>query len=121
MSQKLLVLAALAVGSFASGVVDQTFYPGQEYPPTALGFTLVAMFLIFLWYWLDARQIGYRRSRVLDVGVIALAVVALPYYFFRSRGAWRGVLATLVMLLAIALSSALSVAGAYAAFYGLQS
>jgi len=118
--RKHLVLLAMAFASFASGAIDQYFYPGVQFPPTSMGAALVGMFLIFLWYRLDARQAGYRRSRGLDVGILLLALVALPYYFFRSRGARRGALATLGFLGAYVVCSALTVAGVYATYQTLQ-
>ena len=121
MSPKNVVLSSLAVGSFASGAIDQYFYPGVEFPPTALVFALIFIILIFAWYRIDSTQVGYPRSPWLNVGVIALGIVALPYYFFRSRGAKRGIVATGVMLLGFIAASGLTAAGSYAAYYGLQS
>ena len=121
MSPKNWVLVALATASLASGVIDQYFYPGHQFPPSAVGFMVVGVLLIFLWYRMDTAQIGYRRSPWLNVGVIALAVVALPYYFFRSRGALKGAVATGALVLAYIASGMLTVAGSYLAYYGLQS
>ena len=121
MGPKNRLLVALAVASLLSGVVDQYFYPGHQFPPSAVGFMVVGVLLIFLWYRMDSAQIGYRRSPWLNVGVIALAIVALPYYFFRSRGALKGAVATGALLLAYIASGMLTVAGSYLAYYGLQS
>lgn len=121
MSSKNRVLATLAVASLISGAIDQYFYPGHQFPPTAVGFMVVGTFLIFLWYRMDSEQIGYRRSPWLNVSVIALAIVALPYYFFRSRGAKRGASATGILLLAYVASGVLTVAGSYLTYYWLQS
>ena len=120
MSPKNWVLVTLAAASLASGVIDQYFYPGQPFPPSAVGFMVVGVLLIFLWYRMDTAQIGYRRSPWLNVGAIALAVVALPYYFFRSRGALKGAVATGALVLAYIASGMLTVAGSYLAYYGLQ-
>ncbi len=120
MSPKGIVLATLAVGSLVSGAADQYFYPGVQFPPTALAFAVIWVAMIFAWFRMDSIQVGYKRTPWLNVGVIALGIVALPYYFFRSRGARRGALATIAMLLAYVVSGALSVAGSYATYYGLQ-
>ena len=120
MSSKTLVLVMLAAASLLSGVIDQYFYPGQELPPTALAFMVTAACLIFWWYRLDSSQLGYRRSPWLNIGVVALPIVALPYYFFRSRGAKRGAAYSFMTLVVLILLGVLSVAGAYAAYYGLQ-
>lgn len=47
--------------------------------------TLVFSFLCFYWYRLDSERRGFRRSRWLNVGVVMLAIVAVPYYLTRSR------------------------------------
>lgn len=49
------------------------------------GSTFLALGLIFAWYHMDSVQRSYKRSMLLNVGVVALAVVALPYYVIRSR------------------------------------
>ncbi len=110
----------MAATSFVSGMVDQYFYPGIDFPPSAMGWTLVSLFLVFAWYHLDASERGYRRSPWLNVGVIALAVVALPYYFFRSRGARHGALATGAMLLVYAACTLLAAFGSAVVFAGQQ-
>src|SRR5262245_45945083 len=114
------VIVALAVLSLISGAVDQYFYPGNEFPPTALAFMVVVSFLIFAWYWLDTEQVGYRRSPWLNVGVVGLSIVALPYYFFRSRGAKKGILGTGLLVLGYVASVLLTTAGSYVTYYALQ-
>lgn len=59
--------------------------------------TLVS--LIYWWYHCDKTLRGYRASKWLNIGVVALAVVAVPIYLFRSRGAKKGAIATLFMVL----------------------
>jgi hypothetical protein len=84
-------------------------------------FTVVASLLIFMWYRFDSDQVSYRRSPWLNVGVIALTVIALPYYFFRSRGLGRGSVAIGLFLLCCATYLVLQKAGEYAAYYAWQS
>ena len=120
-SPKNRLIATLAILSLISGAVDQYFYPGREFPPTAIAFTVVMVLLIFIWYRLDTEEVGYRRSTSLNTGVIALTIVALPYYFFRSRGAKKGFLATGLLLLVYIASVLLTMAGSYLAYYALQS
>ncbi|BCT93573.1 hypothetical protein LYSHEL_25980 [Lysobacter helvus] len=120
MGYKSWVLIALAVVGFASGAVDQYFYPGQFMPPSTLAATLVGVVLMFAWYRLDANQRGIGRTPFLDVGVVLLAIVALPIYFFRSRGAKGGFVASAVFLVAMIGYGVLGIAGQYATYYGLQ-
>jgi hypothetical protein len=55
-----------------------------------LGGSFLSLLPIYWWYHLDKDQTGYRAGRLLNVGVAALAIVALPVYFVRSRGWKRG-------------------------------
>ena len=60
-----------------------------------LAITLVSIALIFWWYHADKRQRNYAAGPLMNVGVVALSMVALPVYFVRSRGWKRGLVATL--------------------------
>jgi hypothetical protein len=60
-------------------------------------------FLIFAWYYEDARERAFRRGRLQDFGVAAVALVGLPVYLFRSRGPARGAIHTGVAVLLYAL------------------
>jgi hypothetical protein len=115
------VIVALAFLSLISGAIDQYFYPGEEFPPTALAFLTIMALLIFLWYRLDAAEVGYRRSAWLDIGVVGIAIVALPYYLVRSRGAKKGIVGVGALLLMYVASVLLSWFGSYLAYYVLQS
>jgi hypothetical protein len=47
--------------------------------------TLIGSLLVFWWYLTDGTARSYRRSPLLNVAVIAVAVIAVPYYLVRSR------------------------------------
>lgn len=49
--------------------------------------TLMFSFLSFYWYRLDSEARHYQRSRWLGIGIVMLAIVAVPYYLVRSRPA----------------------------------
>jgi hypothetical protein len=115
------LLMALAASSFASGAANQYLYPGQAMPPSGTWFALLSAVLIFLWYRVDTGQRGYSRSIWLNLAVAALALAALPYYFFRSRGPRRGLIATGLFILAVIACGCLSTAGQYVIWYGVQS
>jgi hypothetical protein len=49
--------------------------------------TLMFSYLSFYWYRLDREAYLYRGSRWLSIGIVMLAIVAVPYYLVRSRPA----------------------------------
>jgi len=101
--------------------MNQYFYPGLNMSPIDLWLLPVYSFLIFWWYYADSIQRGYKRTPWLNIGVVTMAALALPYYFFRSRGLKRGALATLTMLGAFIVSGVLALGGQYATYFALQS
>jgi hypothetical protein len=77
--------------------------------------TFVAIALVFWWYHVDKRSHGYRAGPLMNGGVIAAAIIALPIYFVRSRGWKRGALATLGALAVFGLTFALGELGEWLA------
>ncbi len=49
---------------------------------------------LFAWYRRGANERGYRRPLSLNIMMVVAAIIALPYYLFRSRGLSRGIAAT---------------------------
>lgn len=74
-----------------------------------------------MWYYYDTEQIKYRRSPLLNICVIGIGVIAIPYYFFRSRGFRKGLLYTALLLTFVIAWLGLQMAGASAVYYGIQS
>lgn len=119
-NMKLVVFGALMLSAFLSGIVSQLMAPDAVFAPIDIPFMLVGAFLLFVWFRLDSDERNYRRSPLLNVGVIALAVVVLPYYFFRTRGFVRGLAASVLFLLAGIVYSILQYAGTYLAYLTAQ-
>jgi len=59
-----------------------------------LATTIVSIPLIFWWYHVDKREHDYHAGPLMNGGIVALAIVALPIYFVRTRGWRRGAIAT---------------------------
>jgi hypothetical protein len=117
MSAKLIVSLLLGALAFFSGVARQLVAPGQPFSDADIPSLFLGSALVFFWFRIDANQRGYRRSPLLNVLVLALAIVALPYYFFRSRGFAGGLLATGAFVLVIIGYSVLQACGETAAYY----
>ena len=62
----------------------------EELGTYALVQNLLSIPPIFWWYHVDKAEKQYRAGPLMNVGVVALAVLALPVYFIRSRGWKRG-------------------------------
>ena len=52
---------------------------------SVMGSSIVFSLLVFWWYWADSNSRSFRRSPLLNVAVVAVGVVAIPYYLLRSR------------------------------------
>lgn len=120
MTPKQAAIVAAMVLSFVTGGVGQYVHPGTALPPTDIWLMPLFVFAVFVWYWHDARQRGYRRTPWLDVAVVAIAILALPWYFVRSRGWRQGLVASGWLLLCALAAGVLGIAGEYAVYYGLQ-
>ena len=91
MRQKRAALAALALIAFAGPLVEQWASGGVEaFSRYDMAVTLLSLPFLFWWYHVDKHEHGYRAGVLMNGGVLAAAIVALPIYFVRSRGWKRG-------------------------------
>lgn len=60
--------------------------------------SVIGLFFVFWWVQVDRRQRRIGRSRGFNFGVAWLAIVFVPAYLLRTRGAGRGLLAIVVMV-----------------------
>lgn len=106
MTRKQVCIALLLVVAL-DGVVS-----GGGGAPSAgwmLATSLATSLLCFTWYRHDRDERAYARSRWLNVGVIALTPLAIPWYLLRSRAKGerlRAILRLLGFVLLMLLSSA---------------
>lgn len=83
-------LALLVAATFVFGVVDaRETESGIQAGGWGILCTVLFSFLSFYWYRLDSETHRYRRTPLLNVGIVMLAIVAVPYYLVRSRPAGR--------------------------------
>jgi hypothetical protein len=82
------VLGCLLALTLAISVVDaREIATGIRSPGWSIVETLVFSFLCFFWYRLDSDARLYRRTALLNIAVVMMAPLALPYYLLRSRPA----------------------------------
>jgi uncharacterized membrane protein YoaK (UPF0700 family) len=88
MMQPKHVLGALLALALVSGMVDASeAVHGVRTSGWDVASAVLFSFLNFWWYRLDSDVRLYRRSSMLNVGIIAFGIVAIPYYLARSRPA----------------------------------
>jgi len=46
---------------------------------------LVLGAILFCWYYFDSNDRSFSRSKWLNIGIIAIGILAIPYYLVRSR------------------------------------
>ena len=105
-------LIALAALSFASPLIEMVATGRVEtFSSYGVAETLVSLVLLFWWYHLDKEEHEYRAGKLMNAGVLVLAVAALPVYFIRSRGWKRGARTLAIALLFVAATFALGEMG----------
>jgi hypothetical protein len=97
MTPKTTALALLAAVSLV-GPILEAWITGRIEPLSSfdLALTIASISLVFWWYHLDKRERDYRAGPLMNAGIVALSMVALPIYFIRSRGWKRGLVATVL-------------------------
>ena len=80
------VLTLLVALTLVFGVVDaREMALGVQSNGWAVLSTVLFSFLSFCWYRLDSDAYHYRRTALLNVGIVMFAILAGPYSLVRSR------------------------------------
>jgi len=79
------------VEMLATGKID-------DFSKFGIATIVVVLVLVFWWYHVDKREHDYQAGRLMNAGILLLAIVAFPIYFVRTRGWKRGAFATLLAL-----------------------
>ena len=87
MSTKTLALLAIVACGALGGVVTAYVLSRAPQLEGALGIAGAAITLLpgFIWLREDGKENGYRRSPWFNIGIVLLALVFVPLYFYRSR------------------------------------
>jgi hypothetical protein len=89
--QKHTALIALVGAAVVLGIVDTALGLPSTDSTGRLAFTFggnIALLLIgFRWLQIDAAELAIRRPTWLNVGIILLAAVFVPYYLYKTRPA----------------------------------
>ena len=109
---KPLALVMLAAISFIAPLAER-WATGRVDPFSSYGLAEMALSLVtlFCWYHVDKAEHAYQAGKLMNAGVLVLAVVALPVYFIRSRGWQRGTRTIALALVFLGLTLVLGEAG----------
>jgi hypothetical protein len=101
MQKKTIALLAIAATAIATGALSGVAEATQSIAFAAQALTLAAGALTYIWYKEDVLQRRVRTSTEFNGLVISVSVLALPIYFLRSRGLFRGLVATALFYLSM--------------------
>ena len=94
MKQKTAALALMAGLSLVSPMIERVATGRVEtFGTFGMVETAVSLVVLFWWYHVDKQERNYRAGPLMNGGVLALAIIALPVYFIRSRGWQKGAIA----------------------------
>jgi hypothetical protein len=108
MNQKLNIIISGAVLAFVSGIIIGLFTS----PIIPLISAFVGLVLVLMWVIIDAREHNFKRSALFNILVVAITVLSVPYYLFKSRGFAKGLLAVIGFFSFMVLWSVVQVMGA---------
>lgn len=87
MKPKYIILVILFMVSFMAAACQIWFAEAQN-SSQAITFwlpTIISIGLVFSWVHLDSVEHRYARSALLNIGIVALAIIFIPVYLFKSR------------------------------------
>ena len=107
-----VVLALLALVALLAGLLEPLSDVAKgDWLWFNMVLSLACAILVFTWYYLDTEAHAYRRTPLLNIMVVAVGLLAIPYYLIRSRGMRAGLRACGLFLLALLVWFALAAAG----------
>jgi hypothetical protein len=118
MKPKHPLIALLVTLALLGGVLSFLEARGIREPQSLqIGSTLLFSVMTFVWFWLDSEARSYKRSPFLSVAVVAIGLLAVPYYLVRSRPKGERLLAMGKLLCFILLLVAALVLGSLPGFW----
>lgn len=83
----LIFLAFMAIGGYfdAYFITNHIREPRWWVLTTTFGLSVIA----YLWYYFDSESRSFSRSIWLNISVVAISIIAIPYYLVRSRVKWQ--------------------------------
>ena len=100
-------------------ILEVAYTPAIGSDPSGLAFfqSIILALIMFGWYLADSNENGVERSMVLNIAVVLIGFIALPYYRCRYFGARRGFI-FLATVIAAFIGTLIAVSILMAAIYG---
>jgi hypothetical protein len=100
-----IALVGVLVTGVLAGLADALLANAVGTPKLVADFgpLVVGLAFIFAWLHYDEHQYTYRRSALLNMGIVALAILFVPVYLIRSRPAGRRLLSVVAFFGVVAL------------------
>jgi hypothetical protein len=115
-SKNATIIAMLGV-ALAAGIVITSLAPDPQAVEVPIGIqfgvNLALLLLGFRWLHIDSRQLDIRRPLWLNIGIVLLAAVFVPYYLYKTRPEGARLSAILMffgLVMAIAFASGIGAA-----------
>jgi len=96
-----MALMLFSATAFAAGMLMPVQPVARHMALLGQAPTIVAWVLLYVWYKSDVASRGLVTSTWFNGLVISLSFIAMPVYFIRSRGAFRGIVAALLFYAAV--------------------
>ena len=109
------------IAEFISGCLRQYLFPGKLIAPSDIPVELFVITLIFIWYYIDSNEKKYKRNLWLNMGIIALWIIVIPYYMFRTRNIKTALKSIFILFLLVGCCWLLDSGGEYAVYTLFQS
>jgi hypothetical protein len=101
--------------SLVLGIISAALYPHEQTPEQEFRFQLIGNFALlavgFYWLHYDSLEHQFQRSALFNIGIVAIALIFVPYYFFRTRDKGRRAIPIMGFFGLIVASSALTLTG----------
>jgi hypothetical protein len=100
-----IALGGVLLTSVLAGLADALLANAVGFLKLVADFGPMVLGLAFLFAWMhfDERRHTYRRSPLLNIGIVALAILFVPVYLIRSRPPGRRLLSVLAFFGVVAL------------------
>jgi hypothetical protein len=110
----LKLLSAYLTLPFLGGLFDFVFRNNQSmYLLYCALLMITTAFIMYAWYYYDSEYFKYKRSVILNIMIVAVSIISIPGYLYRTRGFKKGSIKSVIFLLLLITYIILAIIGTY--------